>query len=69
MKLYPNFKRYITVLTNGVDDVEVIGKRHGCYIDLRVGQKYSFLNGQEYLNDKPAWFEIKEDKTWNWGED
>ena len=55
-----NHPIYYSVLTNGEIDLEIQCHRNGCFIDPPPGVKYSIIDGREYINDKPAWNEIKE---------
>ena len=58
---FKNHPIYYSVLTNGEIELEIQCHRNGCFIDLPLGVRYSIdSNGQQYLNDKPAWNEIKE---------
>lgn len=53
-------RRFRTVLTNGVDKVEITGNRNGCFIDLPNGMMYSILNGEVYINGLRAWTQVEE---------
>lgn len=57
---FKNHPIYYSVLTNGEIDLEIQCHRNGCFIDPPPGVKYSIVDGREYINDRPAWNEIKE---------
>lgn len=58
---FKNHPIYYSVLTNGEIELEVYCYRNGCFIDPPPGVIYSIdWDGQQYLNGKPAWNEIKE---------
>lgn len=57
---YLNVPRYATVLTNGVDELEIQCSRHTCSVDPPPGMEFTVLNGAYFINGKPAWVQVRE---------
>lgn len=57
--MFPVMSRYYSVLTNGSDEVEIVCGRYTCGINPPPGMVFSVINGEYFLNGKPAWVELK----------
>lgn len=60
---FKKFKIFKSYLTNGEIDLEIVGNRNGCGVDLPDGVIFSQDNcGNMWLNNKPAHIEIREER-------
>lgn len=59
-----DLRRYVrlrSVLTNGMNKIEIQVSRYSCGITPPPGMTFSVLNGRYYINGKEAWVAIEAD--------